>query len=381
MPKISIIKCNSYESKKVLNAVEKAIEDIGFKIKPNSKVLLKPNILMGASPDKAITTHPAIIDAVCTILNRHKCKIFIGESSGLVKEGGVLRVFEEAGIVEIAKKHNAKLISFNNERLRKVQNNKATFAKEMYLPEILFNVDLIINLPKMKTHTLMLFTGGVKNLFGCIPGGKKQVYHAEANKKEDFANLLLDIWLNVNPGLTIMDGIEGMDGNGPSNGNIVKPGLIIASDNAIALDLVAEKIIGFDGQVPTNKQALERKLMGKNEISVIGEEPHFKFVKPSAAVSNLPSWLSGFFLKKSMAYPYPNPEKCKKCWNCVKVCPVGAMKKKNEKEAPYCDKSKCIACYCCQEMCPYDAIDLKRSAVFTALISVYYKFLNIIKKK
>ncbi|MEK6864227.1 MAG: DUF362 domain-containing protein, partial [Nanoarchaeota archaeon] len=365
----------------VLKAVEKTIEDIGFEIKPGSTVLLKPNVLMGASPDKAITTNPAIIDAVCTILNRHKCKIFIGESCGFVLKGGVMQAFKEAGIADIANKHNAKLVSFNNERLRKVQNNKATFAKEMYLPEILFNVDLIINLPKMKTHTLMLFTGGVKNLFGCIPGGKKQVYHAEANKKEDFANLLLDIWLNVKPALTIMDGIEGMDGNGPSNGNIVKPGFIITSNNTLLMDIVAERIIGFDGEVPTNKQALKRNLIGKEEISVIGKEPRFKFMKPSSAVSSIPPWLSGYFLKKVIAYPYPNPEKCRKCWNCVNVCPVSAMKKKNEKEAPYCDKKKCIACYCCQEMCPYDAIELKRSFLFAAAMGFYYRVMDLIKKK
>ncbi|MFH1066027.1 MAG: DUF362 domain-containing protein [Nanoarchaeota archaeon] len=381
MSKVSIVKCKSYNEKEVLKAVEKAIKDIEFDIKPNSKVLLKPNVLIGASADKAITTNPAIIDAICTILSKKKCKIFIGESCGLVKEGGVLEAFKEAGIEYIAKKHNARLISFSREKLRKVHNEKAAFAKEMHLPEILFNVDLIISLPKMKTHNLMLFTGAVKNLFGCIPGGKKQEYHAIARKTNDFANLLLDIWQNVKPALTIMDGIEGMDGNGPSNGNIVKPNMIIASDNAIALDIVAERIVGFEKEIPTNSAALKRKLINANEIKVIGEEPRFTFRKPSAAVSNIPPWLSGFFLKKSMAYPYPNPEKCRKCRNCVKVCPVGAMKKKNEKEAPYCDKKLCIACYCCHEMCPYDAIELKRSFLFAAAMGLYYKVLNLIKKK
>jgi len=381
MHKVSIVKCKSYNQPEVQKAVEKAIEDIGFEIKPDSKVLLKPNVLMGANPEKDITTHPAIIDAVCAILNRHKCKIFIGESCGLVKEGGVLRAFEEAGIAEIAKKHNARLVSFSKEEIKEVKNEKAVFAKTMYLPQILFDVDLIISLPKMKTHTLMLYTGAVKNLFGCIPGGRKQEYHAEANTKEKFANLLLDIWLNVKPALTIMDGIEGMDGNGPSNGNIVKPGFIMASDNAIAMDIVAERIIGFDGEVLTNKQALERKLIASDSIKVIGEEPRFKFRKPSSTASSIPPWLSGFFLKKAMAYPYPNPKKCQNCWNCINVCPVGAMKKTGEKEAPYCDKKLCIACYCCQEMCPYDAIELKRSIMFTIPIMIYNIALKLIGKK
>ncbi|MDI6737020.1 MAG: DUF362 domain-containing protein [Nanoarchaeota archaeon] len=381
MRKVSVVECRTYDEKEVLKAVEKAIEDIGFEIKPCSKVLLKPNVLMGASPEKAITTNPAVIDAVCAILVKKKCRIIIGESCGIVKEGGVLQAFEEAGITQIAKKRNAKLISFSHEKLRKVSNAKAAFAKEMYLPEILFNADLIISLPKMKTHTLMLYTGGVKNLFGCILGGKKQEYHAIAKKKEEFASLLLDIWMNVKPALTILDGIQGMDGNGPTNGNIVKPGIIMASDNAVAMDIVAERIIGFEGEVLTNAIALKRKLISASEIEVIGKEPRFKFRKPSSAASGIPPWLSGFFLKKAMAYPYPNPEKCKRCWNCVRVCPVTAMKKTNEKDAPYCDKKLCIVCYCCHEMCPYDAIDLKRSFLFALPIKAYSRILSLIGKK
>ncbi len=381
MHKVSVVKCKTYNAEDVRNAVEKAISDIGFEIKEGSEVLLKPNVLMGAKPEKAITTNPAILDAVCNILGKKKCKIMIGESCGMVLKGGVLEAFEEAGIADIARKHNAKLVSFSSEKLKKVHNENAAFAKEMHLPEILFNVDLVISLPKMKTHTLMLYTGAVKILFGCIPGGKKQEYHAIAKSKGEFANLLLDIWQNVKPSLTIMDAVEGMDGNGPSNGNIVKPGLVLASDNAIALDIVAERIIGFEGEVPTNRLALERDLIDKEQITVVGEEPRFAFKKPSVDASKIPQWLSGFFMKRAMSYPYPMPDKCKRCWNCVKVCPVGAMQKTSEKEAPFCDKEKCIACYCCHEMCPYDAIELKRSLMFSIPISMYHKVLNFIGKR
>ncbi|MDD4877689.1 MAG: DUF362 domain-containing protein [Candidatus Nanoarchaeia archaeon] len=377
MHKVSAVECKTYDEKEVRKAVEKAIEDIGFKIKMGSKVLLKPNVLMGAKPEKAITTNPAIIDAVCTILEKHKCEILIGESSGVVKEGGVLEAFEECGIAEAAKKHNAKLVSFGHEKIIKVENEKAVFAKTMYLPKIFFDVDLIINLPKMKTHALMLFTGAVKNLFGCIPGGRKQEYHAEANTKEKFANLLLDIWQNVKPQLSIMDGIEGMDGNGPSNGNVVSPNLILASDNAIALDIVAEKIVGFEGEVLTNRFAVKRGLINKEEIKH-GELPSFKFRKPSTAASAMPSWLSGYFLKKGKAYPVIDKKKCRNCKTCVNVCPVQAMKMEGY---PECDKKKCITCYCCQEMCPYDAIQLKRSFLFSAAMGFYYRIMDLMKKK
>ncbi|MBU4456854.1 MAG: DUF362 domain-containing protein [Nanoarchaeota archaeon] len=375
MSKVSIVECKSYNQKEVDASVKKAIEQIGFKIKSNSKVLLKPNILMAAKPDKAITTHPSILEAVCKILKEKNCKIIIGESFGIITKSPE-ETFKIVGYDKVAKKYNAELLSFSSDLQKEVNNPKAVFAKKMLLPITLSEVDLIINLPKFKTHTLMMFTGGVKNLFGCIAGGKKQAYHAETKTREKFANMLLDIWMNVKPQLTIMDGIIGMDGNGPSNGNLVKLDLIMASDNAIALDLVAEEMIGFKGKILTNNFALKRKLIDKEKIEVKGKIRKIKFKKPSTIA--IPIWLSSFVLKRVMAYPEVLENKCKRCWTCVKVCPVGAMQKK---EFPVCNKKTCINCYCCHEMCPYNAIELEKNKFFTFILRTYYKINNLKKIK
>lgn len=367
MPKVSIVDCKSYQQKEVDKVVMEAIDKINFKIKAKSKVLLKPNVLMAAKPEKAITTHPAVLEAVCKILKQKKCKIVIGESFGVLTKSAE-ETFRIAGYDKIAKKYNAELLSFSSDIQREVKNPKAVFAKKMLLPEKLFNVDLIINLPKFKTHTLMVFTGGVKNLFGCIAGGKKQVYHAETKTRQKFANLLLDIWMNVKPKLTIMDGVIGMEGNGPSNGSPVKLGFIMAADNSIALDLVAEDMIGFKGKILTNKFALKRKLIDKDKIEVKGKLKKIKFKRPSTI--SVPNWLSSFVLEKATAHPVIIKDKCKKCWTCVKICPVKAMKKE---DYPECDKSLCINCYCCHEMCPYDAIELEKSKFFTFLLRIYNK--------
>jgi len=248
----------------------------------------------------------------------------------------------------------------------------------MLLPEILFNVDLIINLPKLKTHTLMTYTGAVKNLFGCIPGGTKQAYHAKAGTKENFANLLLDIWLNVNPQLSIMDGVISMDGDGPSHGSPVHSGIIMASDNAIAMDLAAEHIIGFDGKVLTNNLAIKRGLIEKGDVKTVGNIPQIKFRLPGPS-AHIPQFISNMALKYLTAYPVVMRDKCMRCMACIKVCPAGAMQK-DETGFPFCCKKLCIACYCCQEMCPHGAIRLKSSALFRTVFRIYNKVMKPKKK-
>lgn len=376
MPKVSIVKCSSYKNKEVLKAVSKAIDDIKFKIKHGSKVILKPNILMGARQEKGITTHPAILEALCRILKKKKCKITIAESFGVMTKSSD-EVFRISGMQVVAEKFDVPLVSFSASEIIEISNAKAAYAKKMRLPSILFDADLIINLPKLKTHTLMYYTGAVKNLFGCIPGARKQAYHSEANTKEKFANMLLDIWMNVKPKLNIMDAVVGMEGEGPSNGNLKEIGLILASDDSIAMDLVAERIIGFEGKVPTNNMARKRELIDEKKIEVIGDIQKIDFEGPGKASSMIPPWLSGFMLKQAIAYPSIIKEKCTRCWTCVKVCPVDAMEKKG---FPSCDKKKCIACYCCHELCPYHAIRLKRHVIFDWVIRIYSRIWRTRKK-
>lgn len=376
MPNVSIVECKSYNDKEVFEAVKKAIKSINFKIRPKSKVLLKPNVLLGARPEKGITTNPAILSAVCKFLKEKECEITIADSFGVVTKTAK-ETFRICGIEDVAKKYNAELLSFSAAKLKKITNKKAVFGREMMLPSLLKEVDLVINMPKFKTHALTVFTGAVKNLFGCIPGGKKQAYHAEAGSREKFSNLLLDIWLNVRPKLSIMDAVIGMDGEGPSQGTLKKLGFVMASDNAIAMDLVAEKIARFENRIPTNSLALKRKLIRKEDIKVQGKIPEIKFNAPrSTAV--LPSPVAGFFLKRTIAYPVVDKKKCTKCWTCVKVCPVSAMEKKS---FPHLDRKKCIACYCCQELCPYGAIELKQNAFFRQAIRLYHFVLNMLKRR
>jgi len=234
--KVSVVKCDSYDEKLVLEKVKEALDLIGFEIKEGSKVLLKPNVLSAKRPDEAVTTHPSVINAVCKILKEKKCKILIGDSSGM-GVGGTREAFKKTGIEEISKKYNAELIPFEESKIVYTKIN-GKILKGIHVSKSILDVDFIINMPKLKTHALVGYTGAVKNMFGIIPGGKKSYYHKICGNQITFADLLIDIYNCRIPDLNIMDGIMGMEGNGPAAGKIKKTGIIIASKSGVALDFI-----------------------------------------------------------------------------------------------------------------------------------------------
>ncbi len=345
--KVSIVKCSSYKQEQVDKAIEKSLSLIDFKFKKNSKVLIKPNVVGNFPKNQiAITTHPAVIEAVCKILKKNNCKIFIGDSSFTNPE----TAFKLSGIKKIADKYG-KLIIFEQDKLIKIKDEKAKILKQFETAQIIKNVDLIINIPKLKTHMLTKFTGAIKNLYGCIPGGMKQKLHAEAIGEKKFSQLLIDIYQNIKPELNIMDGIIGMEGNGPTSGNPKKAGIILASKNAIALDIVSAKIIGLK-RIYAIKEAKKRKLLPKFEI--IGKMPLIKFKKTqSHEKTNIMSLLKNLSRYKPIVV---DEKKCIKCRMCAKHCPTQAI---TLNPFPTFDRKKCIRCFCCIEICPKNALSLK----------------------
>ena len=347
---VSIVKCETYNQKKVDKAVEKALELIDFKFKAGSKVLIKPNIV-GCFPKKQIaaTTHPALIEAVCKILKKNNCQIFIGDSPFTNPEQSL----KAAGIDKLKK--YGKLLIFELEKQITINDNKAKYLKKFQIAKILKDVDLIIDMPKLKTHTLTKYTGAIKNLYGCIPGGLKQRIHNEAHGDKKFSKLLIDIYQNIKPGLAIMDGIIGMEGEGPTSGDLKKSGLILASENPVALDIVSAKIIGYKPKrVYAIKEAIKRKLItGKISIKGVKEIPKINFKKPSSVeMSRSRELIKKLFKEKPIIC---NTKKCIKCQMCKNHCPKQAI---SMNPFPEVDKKKCIRCFCCIEICPQDAMIL-----------------------
>ena len=352
--KVAFVRCSDYEQKKVNRAIEKAISLIGFDFSKfhGKTVLIKPNVV-GCFPKKQIatTTHPSLVEAVCKILKKNNCKILIGDSPFTEPVSS----FKASGIGKVAKKYG-KLVIFEQDKLIDIKDKNARVLKKFEIAKTLKNVDLIINMPKLKTHSLTKYTGAVKNLYGLIPGGLKQRIHLQAKGDEEFSNILIDIYQNVQPGLTIMDGIIGMEGNGPTSGDAVKTRTILASKNGIALDIAATSMIGLNHkEIFTTKNAIKRGLYHDFKIIPVGDKlPHFKF--------KIPSNQDILKRKKSLIHVFKekpiicDEKKCSKCARCMKHCPTNSIKMT---PYPVVNPKTCIRCFCCIEICPTDAMGFK----------------------
>jgi uncharacterized protein (DUF362 family)/Pyruvate/2-oxoacid:ferredoxin oxidoreductase delta subunit len=364
MEKVCIINCNSYDKKKISAELRKSLQQINFNPK-NKKILIKPNLLAPHSPKQAITTNPVIIEEFCKLMKENNCELIIGDSSS----HDTHKALKKCGIKKLAK--YAKIVNFDKEDKIKINVN-GNILKQITLPKILKQVDLIVSLAKMKTHSLTKMTCGVKNLYGCIPGRIKESLHSFAPGESKFSHLLLDIYQEIQPSLCIIDGIEAIEGDGPgATGKKKNAGVIIVSKNCIASDIVASKIMGFkENEILTNRYANERKIFN-SEIKIIGKLENLNFKKPSSSlVGNLIA-LAPFLGKPKLIF---NKQKCIKCGLCAKKCPVGAI---ILKPYPIWQKDKCIRCLCCIEVCPKAAISEKDPFLRDLAKKIFFKIKKI----
>ena len=272
---VSLEKCNSYKQEDVDKSIKKLINNMGgiskF-VKKSQKVLLKPNIVKGIKPDECATTHPAVIEAIIKILKEIDCDVYVGDQPFV---DDTMQAMKVCGIYDVCKKHNVEIAIFDKKINAK--NENGFVVKEFPLTHYFNKVDAIINMPKLKTHSQLYFTGAVKNLYSIMPGPRRGFYHLKYSNMEYFANMLLDLYslLRKKVVLNIMDGIYGMEGNGPCGGNPKFAGVLAASSDAVALDFVMCNLIGLDIEnLSTVYYAKKRKYhsFNVNNIKIVGEK-------------------------------------------------------------------------------------------------------------
>lgn len=358
---VAVKKCENYEDKKVKRAVRELLKEIGgienF-VKPGDHVHLKPNLLTAKTPEHAATTHPAVVSAVAEILKKIGVKMTLGDSPAGVNRP-IEEYWEKTGMKQVAEKYGIDLVRFE----KNIVVEKKVNGTSYYIAKVVEDADVVINLCKMKTHNLVLYTGAVKNNFGCIPGFRKSEYHRQAPKPHDFAKIVVDVFEAVRPEISIMDGILAMEGSGPSAGSPKNVGLLFASTDAVALDSVAARLMGFeDGEIATTEIASLRGLGKKefSEIEIRGDKTsisvNLNFLLPSNRYLNfVPESLIRFLGRFLYVRPKPDPERCKRCGICIATCPTKAMTPKDG--FPLIDYKVCISCFCCDEVCPHNAID------------------------
>jgi len=384
VPIVAITHAPDYENDAVVGAVREALSFIfpgglADLVRPGFTVALKVNMLMGKDPGRAITTHPALVRAVCLEVMRCGGRPLIIDSPGGPYTANFLKAaYEKCGFAAVAKETGATL---NYDLgLEKVSFATGTPVNSAELLAPAMKADVLINLPKLKTHGLTTMTCAVKNMFGLIPGLTKIEYHMRTPKIEDFCSALVGIAELAAPELTIVDAIEAMEGEGPSGGRPKHLGYILASRNMHALDMVAAKIMGLESaEVPTivaAEQAAGGSLTWASygEIEIRGISPAQHRLQRPQAESR--AYLLDGFLPRRLAdkvalylQPRPrfSPQLCTHCHICVQSCPPKALRM-NKGEVPGLALKDCIRCFCCQELCPEHAIDVQRSWLARLLI-------------
>jgi len=352
---VFIDRCTDYDA--VKDVIEEAFTSLGGLdtfVKDGEKILVKPNLLQASEPGKNVITHPNFVKAVIQVLEKKNIDIIVGDSpGGRMSKGKLEKIYEKSEYLKLEKETRAKL---NYNTNSKKISFDGRIKKSFELLELSQEVDGIINLPKLKTHSLTVFTGAVKNSYGLIHGLNKAAYHGQFKKLNDFGKLLLDISDAVSPRLSLMDGIWAMENDGPAGGDPVKVECVIASKDPVLCDHAACKVVSIpDKKVPTLYEAD----YDEEDIEYVKRLPNSfekEFEYPSGGSTPwwVPDYFSDIFSNFYLDRPTLKKDRCNQCWECKEICPADAIREKSY--GPKISWLKCIRCYCCTEVCPEEGL-------------------------
>ena len=368
--KVAVERAENYQIENIDRAINNAVDFIGGwekYIKKGDKVLIKPNLLTAALPQKAVTTHPEVVRSVIKAVKKLGAKPFVADSPGV---SNVKKTAEKTGILQVCQEEKTPFIFWEKSKIYPCREGK--FVKHFELADTISDFDKIISVAKMKTHVFMGVTGAVKNLFGCIVGTNKARFHLRMQKHADFAHVMVDLYYTVKPTLNIIDGISGMEGQGPMSGDIVNPKLVIVSEDGFAADLVMADKMGFNAEnMPIAAAAIEeQRSVHLKDIEVVGsgKDIKFAFKRPHTYESMQDTYVPKFILKLGQNQLTSKPvinKNCVGCRRCEHHCPPKAINIKAQRAV--IDYHKCIRCYCCQELCEHQAVDLKDGWILALL--------------
>ncbi len=345
--------------------VHKVCEDIPC----DAKILIKPNLVTDKEAAFSVTTNPLFVSAIVKYLREKGYKnITVADCPGgaLLLFSQMEEVYRKCGY-DILREYAVLNTDFEGVD---ISSPESSVTKKFNVISAVKNADYIINVPKFKTHNLTGITCAVKNLFGCIPGLQKPQFHAKFPDSADFSNMLVELAQTVKPCFTIVDAVDIMEGNGPTNGKKRHLGLTFAGKNVFGLDSFVADFLGIPkNKIPTVVQS-ERKKLISSDFIVYGDKD-FTLMQPILLPESLRAEntygkirakVNTLFAKINdvvfVCYPEMN-EKCTGCRKCVLTCPKNALSVKNSKIVP--DRKMCIGCMCCDEVCPNNAVDIKKT--------------------
>jgi uncharacterized protein (DUF362 family)/Pyruvate/2-oxoacid:ferredoxin oxidoreductase delta subunit len=376
MTRVALLKCEDYDSLRIRETMIEGMNLIGLApgIFSGKRVVLKPNLLSATAPEQSVVTHPEFFRAALRMVLDQGGTPILCESPAfqplakVMKKAGYDRIAEEEGC-EVADPRATDVLFYDGPcRFKRFEISSAVFG-----------ADIILNLPKFKTHGLTYITGAVKNLFGLIYGLNKSQWHLKARTKEEFSEFLLDYYTALLKGfekpkvfIHLMDAVMGLEGEGPgASGRPRKIGALLAGQDAVSVDAVATRVAGLRLKEVLTVTLGEKRGLGvgtpeKVEVRGAGLDAFdVRDYVPSKASGRSPvsHWpLNTKALKNLLVEkPVPHADRCTLCYQCKAICPGGAIgETRGGSGIPAYDYDKCIRCYCCMEICPEAAIGLKK---------------------
>ena len=358
------IPCPDYNEENLESALKELLAPLGGMrafVKPGQSVLLKPNLLAADAPEKRVTTDPALVKAVARLALACGGQVSIGDSPAL---DSFSKVGQRSGMREVAGELGVPLIELSQPvRVNVPPGGK---YKSLELARQALNADVVINLPKLKTHSQMILTMAVKNMFGTVVAQRKARWHHMAgNDVITFASMLLDVCRTINPALTIMDGIWGMEGQGPSNGTPRHFGFLAAAADPLTLDLNLAAMLGLSWEQFPLAQAAHTLSLIPSPLPApqwLNQRPHAAMfanmnLPRQRSLRFLPGFLEGITRRYLVSKPEQNTSNCILCLKCAQICPEKCISQQGK--LLKFNYRQCIRCYCCQEVCPVNAINLK----------------------
>jgi uncharacterized protein (DUF362 family) len=276
MNRTAVIKCADYQQDSVDRAIWKSLNLLGGierYVRPGTRVLIKPNLVTDRRPDEAVTTHPAVVKALVQVVQAAGGLVTIADSpGGPFSHKRLEEIYAASGMAQVSAETGARL----NYDLSTVNlpHPEGKLLKGVTVIKAVAEADVVITVPRLKTHTLTGLTGAVKVAFGAVPSPLKTEYHLRLPKVGDFSQALLDICSLVRPCLTVMDAVVGMEGEGPSSGDPRPIGAILVSADSLACDVVAAALVGLDPlTVSTTRAAVRLGLTSGRlaDIELVGD--------------------------------------------------------------------------------------------------------------
>ena len=374
--KVFVSKVDEYDVPKIKSALISSFDALGIDLPAlaGKKVVIKPNLIMKKSPDFAATTHPAVIEAVISALNDAGVHPVVAESPGGIYSAAHLKAsYRVCGIEDAAKDHDCELNVDVSSAVMEYHGERAARSFDIIKP--IADADVIIDVCKLKSHSLTKMSAAAKNLYGTIPGIIKFELHAANPDIDSFSSMLCDLdemLIGSKTVIAITDGIVGMEGEGPTGGSPKKIGALLVSRDIFASDVIAAKILGLTvSDVPLLKEAASRGLIPDTAdgIETAGDNVDdlvlSDFVLPkSQAIGVLDFFSKGKMGEFFMPRPYVT-KKCRACGECVRSCPQKTIEIK--KGRAKINAKKCIRCFCCQELCPFVAIKTRRNPILNVI--------------